>query len=211
MSRVVATSEDGENGAPVIIKSGNTVIATRSSGRDQEVVSQGLDGVPRVVRAGDQFSGTTLVGGSSEKSVFVPAPQQDRQVLQAGVVGRRGQQGYSEGTVFDRIAGEVVSALRAVYEVDGVVFYLDPDDNEHIDLMLGVTISAAQEGDSVRVQRIGVIDDNSWNWSPGRIWLGPHGSLTQTPPSGRFDMLIGSALSAKRIVLNIQDSILLEE
>ncbi len=107
-------------------------------------------------------------------------------------------------------AGMQVSALKVVYELNDQVFYLDHTDEDHIDLIFGVTITSASAGATVRVQRSGELEDSGWSWTPGRVWLGANGTLTQTPPADGFDVLIGAATSATRIALNIQDPIGLE-
>ncbi len=113
-------------------------------------------------------------------------------------------------TSVHRTAGTNLSALRAVYERDGAVYTLSADDALNIDLLLGITLTAAQAGDPVNVQQLGAIEDGGWNWMPGRVYLGSEGALTQTPPTSGFDVLIGSATSATRITLNLQDPISLE-
>lgn len=128
----------------------------------------------------------------------------------AGLPGLPGAPGPAGGSAFQRSAGETLSALRAVYELDGVVRYLDSQDDEHIDLLLGLTLTAATPGAAVNIQRSGPIDDAGWNWTPGPVWLGPAGTLTQNPPAEGYDVLIGAAMSATRLTLNIQDPITLE-
>jgi TRAP-type uncharacterized transport system substrate-binding protein len=128
-----------------------------------------------------------------------------------GPAGRQGAPGPAGGSAFQRLAGETLSALRVVYELAGQVFALDAGDAEHIDLLLGVTLTAADTGADINVQRSGVLDDAGWSWQPGRVWLGASGALTQTPPADGFAVLIGSAVSATRITLNIQDAIQLEQ
>lgn len=128
-----------------------------------------------------------------------------------GPPGRQGAPGPAGGSAFLRDAGETLSALRVVYELAGQVFVLDAGDAAHIDLLLGVTLTAAETGASINVQRSGAIDDASWSWQPGRVWLGAAGALTQTPPVDGFAVLIGAAVSATRITLNIQDAIQLEQ
>lgn len=127
-----------------------------------------------------------------------------------GPPGLPGAPGPAGGSAFQRIAGETLSALRAVYELDGVVRYLDSSDADHIDLLLGLTLTAATPGAPVNIQRSGPIDDAGWNWAPGPVWLGADGTLTQTPPADGYDVLIGAAMSATRLTLNIQDPITLE-
>lgn len=109
-----------------------------------------------------------------------------------------------------RTAGETLSALRVVYELDEVVRYLDSQDAAHIELVSGVTLGAAENGSPVQVQRSGAIDDASWNWTPGVVWLGTNGTLTQAPPTQGFDLEVGVALSATRLAVNPQSPIFLE-
>lgn len=127
-----------------------------------------------------------------------------------GPPGRPGEPGPAGGAAVQRQAGETLSALRAVYELDGQVFALDHHDTEHIDLLLGVTLTAADQGQPINVQRLGAIDDDGWNWQPGRVWLGAAGALTQTPPTDGYDVLIGAAVASGRLLLNLQDPIELE-
>ena len=148
-----------------------------------------------------------------EREYLVCLQQQDLQLVEQGGQGPPGPPGVpgpAGGSALQRVAGETLSALRAVYELDGEVFVLDSGDADHIDLLLGITLTAAAAGDPVTVQRSGVIDDAGWSWTPGRVWLGVDGRLTQTPPANGFDVLIGSAVSATRITLNLSDPIELE-
>ena len=127
-----------------------------------------------------------------------------------GLQGNPGPPGPAGGAAFQRVAGVTLSAHRLVYELDGKVYPLSAWDGEHIDLLLGVTVTAAQEGGVINIQRIGAIDDDAWSWTPGRLYLGENGAITETPPEEGFCLLIGAAVSATRITLNIQDAIELE-
>ncbi|WP_051298826.1 hypothetical protein [Marinobacterium litorale] len=106
-------------------------------------------------------------------------------------------------------AGTTISALRAVYELDGQVYPLDAGDADHIELLVGVTTTAASAGGNVSVQRFGKLSDSGWAWTPGTIWLGANGALTQTPPTTGFDLDIGSATSATEIIIDSQPPIAL--
>ncbi|WP_330114930.1 hypothetical protein SA496_01285 [Pseudomonas sp. JS3066] len=149
-----------------------------------------------------------LVEGGED--CVITLEQTETVVIGAGEQGPPGPQGIpgpAGGSSLQRQAGEVLSALRVLYELDGAVFALDYRDETHIDLLLGLSLTAADAGQPLNVQRSGVIEDAGWSWQPGRIWLGADGQLTQTPPVDGFDVLIGAAVSATRITLNIQDPI----
>ena len=124
--------------------------------------------------------------------------------------GDQGPPGPPGGVVIQRSAGHLISALRVVYEASGLVYVLDYRDAAHIDLLVGITMTAADEGAPIAIQRAGEISDSGWAWTPGRVYLGAAGQLTQTPPETGYSVLIGSAVSATRILLNLQDPIELE-
>lgn len=137
-------------------------------------------------------------------------PAAEVQLVLAGDQGPPGPPGPAGGAAVQRLAGSALSALRAVYELDGYVYPLDYRDSAHIDLLLGVTLTAASAGAAVTVQRTGDLSDTGWAWQPGRIYLGQAGLLTQHPAETGYSLLIGSAVSATRILLNLQDPIELE-
>ena len=146
-------------------------------------------------------------------STIATQPGPGRAVVAAGLRGPKGQPGEpgpAGGAAVQRLAGETLSALRIVYELDGEVFALDSGDADHIDLLLGITLTAADAGQPVNVQRLGAVDDDAWSWQPGRVWLGVAGALTQTPPADGFDVLIGAAVASGRLLLNLQDPLELE-
>lgn len=129
-----------------------------------------------------------------------------------GPQGERGPPGPAGGAAFVRQADAPLSALRIVWEDQaGVVRVLDHDDGDHIDLISGMTLTAAASPGDVTVQRSGPVDDTAWSWAPGRVWLGPAGTLTQTPPADGYDVLVGYAASPTRLYLDIQDPIQLED
>lgn len=155
---------------------------------------------------------TQILAEEAQDSVLVEQVEETVivAVAEQGPPGRPGEPGPAGGASVQRTAGSSLSALIAVYELDGLVCALSADDAVHIDLLLGITLTAAQAGEPVNVQRLGAIEDSGWNWVPGRVYLGANGALTQTPPTIGFDLLIGSATSPTRITLNLQDPISLE-
>lgn len=131
---------------------------------------------------------------------------------QQGPPGPPGIPGPAGGQVLQRTAGMDTSALLVVYEdLNGAVWPADPDVERDVLALLGVTVSAAVGGQPINVQRLGHIDDAAWQLQPGkRVFLGRQSRLTQEPPQAGYDVLIGVALSATRLLLNFQDPIELE-
>lgn len=130
---------------------------------------------------------------------------------QRGRTGVQGEPGPAGGSAVQRIAGEALSALRLVYELNGQVFYLDPADAEHIDLASGITLSAPVLGDPVNIQISGPLEDPVWTFTPGPVWLGQAGTLTQSPPESGFLLYVGKAVSATQLIINLNEPIDLGE
>lgn len=131
--------------------------------------------------------------------------------VEQGPPGPPGPIGPAGGVAFTRPTSAPLSALRVVWEdVAGAVHPLSADDADHIDLVCGLTLTATSGPGDVTVQRSGPITDAAWNWAPGRVYLGMGGALTQSPPEDGFDVLVGVAVSATRLILNFQDPIELE-
>lgn len=109
-----------------------------------------------------------------------------------------------------RPAGVVMSALTVVYEKNGRIYPLDYRDGDNISLLAGITIAAGDVGRSIQVRTQGFLNDDSFNWEIGRVYLGMEGRLTQVPPTSGYLVVFGSAVSNKRLNINIQDVIKLE-
>ncbi|MDY0274807.1 MAG: hypothetical protein RBR42_05115 [Desulfomicrobium sp.] len=138
--------------------------------------------------------------------------------LPGQVLGKQGTGDFETGWtdlsasdgLFSRMAGETVSALHVVWEdTDGKVYLLDYRDAEHIDLLSGFTVSSANVGEALSLQRVGWLDASGLGLVPGRVWLEENGRPTQTPPLGGFDVLIGYATAEERLFLDFQDNIFL--
>lgn len=129
----------------------------------------------------------------------------DMGVLLAGKPGTGGT------TQVVRQTSGALSALRVVWEDElGVVRPLDASDAGHIDLVCGLTLTGASGPADVTVQRSGPVDDAAWAWTPGRVWLGAGGALTQVVPAAGFDLVVGFAVSPTRLYLDFQDHVELE-
>ncbi|MGA4634510.1 hypothetical protein ACPA5B_11580 [Pseudomonas solani] len=124
-----------------------------------------------------------------------------------GAAGPPGQPGPAGGSAVQRIAGETLSALRLVYELNDEVFYLGGDDAAHVDLVCGVTITAAVLGQPINVQSSGPLDDVTWSWAPGPVWLGADGHLIQAPPEAGYLLYVGRAVSSTRLIININQPV----
>ena len=115
--------------------------------------------------------------------------------------GDQGPPGPPGGVVIQRSAGHLISALRVVYEASGLVYVLDYRDAAHIDLLVGITMTAAEE--VVFVEQSWVPADNAQ--AADRVHR-----IGQTKPvrarflalAGTVDQLVAEALARKTAAIN---------
>ena len=150
-----------------------------------------------------------------DESEIIIEVDTDVEVLEVAAQGPRGPQGPpgpAGGAAFIRAAATTLSALVVVWEDSaGRVHPLDYRDEEHAALLCGLTITSADAGQDVTVQRIGPLDAAGLGLVPGRVWLGVDGRLTQNPPQDGCDILVGNATADERIYLNFNEAIYLED
>jgi hypothetical protein len=104
------------------------------------------------------------------------------------------------------ISGHSAVAVNA----DGRLVPADCTLAEHLGAVLGVVAHAWSPGDSAVVRTSFPLEHEGWAWVPGPVYLGAAGQLTQALPSGaRFCQVVGHALSATRVLLDLQPPITL--
>lgn len=121
--------------------------------------------------------------------------------------GEEGPPGPAGGATTTLIAGAALSGHRLVTkQADGTAVYADQSTVGAKPLWL--TLTAASIGAELTVQSAGVVDEPSWAWSVGPLYLGANGVLTQTLPTAPAYLVeVGYATSATSIVLERQPSI----
>lgn len=140
----------------------------------------------------------------------VTAEAQSVRVVVAGTQGARGPVGPvgpvgpAGGAGFTRTAGETLGAHRAVFTVDGNVYYCDHTVEQSVLLYLGLTLNSAVLNEPVTVLRAGELEDPSFTFTAGPIYMGLDGMLTQTIPETGYAFQLGYAESATKIVLDPQ-------
>jgi len=65
---------------------------------------------------------------------------------------------------------------------DGTLRYATNDDIGDLFAPLWITTGAAASGDPADAIVFGPLIEPSWSWTPGPVYLGVNGTLTQTPP-----------------------------
>ncbi len=129
-----------------------------------------------------------------------------------GPQGPQGPPGAPGGGLLTGTAGAALSGHMVVaYSAGGELVYASADNAAQATLVAGVTTNAAAASAPVTVQRHDVIEHAGWTWTPGApVFLGLAGALVQTPaPGGVYLKPIGWALTAQRLMLNLQPAIAL--
>lgn len=107
-------------------------------------------------------------------------------------------------------AATALSGHKAVRAIgDGSVGYASADQVAQAGTVVGVTTGAAGIGNPISVVAEGIVDEPSWSWGAGPVWLGLNGALTQTIPQSGVLQRIGLALSPTRLLVALTPPILL--
>lgn len=100
-------------------------------------------------------------------------------------------------------ASGAISALRAVVADDGNARYPNMTVAGDVAAVVGISVTSAASGGQVSVLTAGPWTDAGWSWSPGPVFAGTGGVLTQTPPTGAV-LMVGRALDATTLMVGVQ-------
>ena len=106
------------------------------------------------------------------------------------------------------IAGTSISALRCITtDANGEAKYATPDTLANA-LVIGISTTSGNAGDTIVVKTNGQMTDASWSWAKGAIYLGANGTLTQTAPSaGSVVVHVAKAITPTTIIVDIDTTI----
>ena len=98
-------------------------------------------------------------------------------------------------------AGEDIVGRRFVRVENGVALYATHTDTLLYGRVVGISVTSAVNGTDVTVLLSGFMDEPTWTWTPGLIWVGANGALVQTPPTSGIVWPVARATSATRIYI----------
>ena len=106
------------------------------------------------------------------------------------------------------VAGTSISALRCITtDANGEAKYATPDTLANA-LVIGISTTAGNVGETIVVKTSGQITDAGWSWTKGAVYLGSNGTLTQTAPSaGSVVVHVAKAITATTIIVDIDTTI----
>lgn len=134
------------------------------------------------------------------------------ELVELGEQGPRGIQGIpgpAGGATLITVGASPISGHAAVaLGTDGLLIYADCTNPAHLGAVLGVVANAYGAGDSAVVQTSFDISHAGWAFTPGPVFAGAGGALVQAlPPGALFAQVLGYALSATRIHIDVQPPI----
>lgn len=152
--------------------------------------------------------GTTIVVSSVVPKVIALDQRTVAKIAAVGIQGRPGPQGADgSGTSTDLTlsSGDVIQSLRVVRAVNGVALPVDTSQADHADDVSGIALqSATVNGTDISVRASGVLTESGWNWSPGVVYCGPDGTLTQSPAATGWLLQVGRVVNATTIDIDIE-------
>lgn len=100
-------------------------------------------------------------------------------------------------------AAGAISALRMVAAENGTGRYPDTDAPADAGRVVGMAVTAADDGAPFQIVTDGEWTDDAWTWTPGPVFCGDEGVLTQAVPSG-WVLMVGQAMSATRLLIDVR-------
>lgn len=114
------------------------------------------------------------------------------------------------GPAIELPAAVSLGGHRVVASVSGSPIYADSSNNNLIGLVIGITARAVSAGQVALIQVYGPMSEVSWNWTPDSpLFVGADGALTQSAPTSGWVQEVARAISATRIMIDLQPPILL--
>lgn len=130
--------------------------------------------------------------------------------LNFGLPGPAGPAGPAGGEASIYTAAVILGGHRVVYLTSSATLdYADSTNPAHANLVIGITLDAAASGAPVSVQHDGLLIDPSFTFTVGMVYVGTNGMMTQTPPTSGFLQVVGIAINATTLFVNLQEPIFL--
>lgn len=127
-------------------------------------------------------------------------------VAEQGPRGIQGIQGPAGGTTTVTVGATPLSGHSAVaVDAAGLLIQADCTNPAHRGAVLGLLANAYSPGDQAVVQTAFTLEHSGWTWSPGPVFVGTAGQLTQTLPVGAvFSQVVAHALSPTLVLVDVQ-------
>lgn len=144
-------------------------------------------------------------------SSYISTPPSMPMVVVLPISGPTGPAGPTGDATVTMTASVDISGHRLITrDTSGEAEYADASNPSHVNVPLWLTLGAASIGADVAAQASGIVTEPSWSWTPGPLYLGVSGLITQVvpvAPTALFLVQVGYATSATSAALDRQPSI----
>lgn len=107
------------------------------------------------------------------------------------------------------VAGEPISALKAVYEFEGAIYLANPS-NLIGASVIGIALNAAGTGAPVEVLQYGPLHDASFSFSPASLlFVTSGGTISTVAPTEGYLTRLGRAINSNTVLIIIENPITL--
>lgn len=128
-------------------------------------------------------------------------------IATGNAMGVQGPPGETEGATKNLTAGETIFGHRVVRVNGSAVYHPNIAIDAHADQVVGIATQSGSTGNLVSVRTKGTLTEPSWTWSPGFVWCGSNGVLTQSPSATGWLMVVGRVLSPMSIDVDVEPAI----
>ena len=147
-----------------------------------------------------------------DESEIIIEVDTDVEVLEAAAQGPRGPQGVpgpAGGATTFTVGATPLSGHSAVaVDAGGMLIKADCTSPAHRGAVLGLLANAYSPGDQAVVQTDLTLEHSGWTWTPGPVFVGTAGQLTQALPVGAvFSQVVAHALSPTLVLVDVQPPI----
>lgn len=137
---------------------------------------------------------------------YVAEVQTATTTASVNVPGPQGPPGDTDAAVLLATTGTAINALRVVKLENDLAYIADAYTAADANRVIGISVTAASNpGEQISVRTDGEMNDAVWSWTPGAIYVGQNGVLTQTAPSVGFVLEVARARSATKIIVDVQN------
>ena len=147
-----------------------------------------------------------------DESEIIIEVDTDVEVLEVAAQGPRGPQGVpgpAGGATTFTVGATPLSGHSAVAaDAAGLLIKADCTNLAHRGAVLGLLANAYSPGDQAVVQTDLTLEHAGWTWTPGPVFVGTAGQLTQALPIGAvFSQVVAHALSPTLVLVDVQPPI----
>jgi hypothetical protein len=129
------------------------------------------------------------------------------QLVNVAMAGPMGPPGETDGATFNAVAAATIHGGRAVRIENGEISHPSISTPAHAPQIIGIAVQSGSVGTTLSVRAKGQMSDIAWNWSPGFVFAGNAGILTQTAPATGYIVAVARVIDPTTIDVDVEPPI----